>query len=94
MRIFLRLGRVELLPAGIGNDLRQYPEQRLIGKSDLGRQAFLVLGEGDEMREPRPVPPFEVVPGVVHDGVAQLTGPVRPEVEEDHAVVIADRRRR
>src|SRR5207247_7421385 len=80
-----------LPPPGGRDNFGQNAHQRLIGKRDLRRQALLVLGERDEVRQSWAVCALEVVPGVIDDGVAELSGPVWPEVEENHTVAVADR---
>src|ERR1700720_4248855 len=59
------------------------PGERLVGKGDLGRESFLVLGERHEVRELGPVPALKLVAGLIEDGMAQLPGPVRTEVRSE-----------
>src|SRR5207245_3879667 len=90
MRVFLGFRGVELRPAGSRDDFGQYPSQRLVGKRDLGREALLVLGERHEVREPWPVGARKVVPGRIEDGVAELSRPVRPKVEENDTIAVCN----
>ena len=92
MRVFLGFGGMELRPAGSRDDFGQDPPQRLIGKCDLGWKALLVLGERDEMRERWPVGARKRIPARIEDGMAELSLAVRPKVEEDGRVPIAQRR--
>ena len=82
---------MELPPARVGDDLGEDLVERLVAKGDLRREAIFVLGEGHEMGEPRPAVAREVIPALIEDGVRQLASTVRTEVEEDHAVAVADR---
>src|SRR5438094_884563 len=90
--ILLRLCGVELSPARVGDHFREDLVERLVGEGYLRGEALLILGERHAVRKTRPVVAREVVPGLVHHGVAQLASAVGTEVEEDHTIAVADRR--
>ncbi len=91
MGVLLGLGGAELLPALLRHQFAQDAGEVLgrVGHGDVGGQLDVVLGEGHQLHL-RPVGLGEGLEAGMHEGVAELPGPVGPEVEEDDPVPILD----
>ncbi|MNS83772.1 hypothetical protein D3C72_1175740 [compost metagenome] len=87
--VLLGLGGMELPHALVGEHRGQVVDELLGRVGHRQPEAVLVLGQADEAHQ-RGHAALETLELGVRDGLGDLAGPVRAEVEEDHAVAVFD----